>query len=99
MVGVLMDQIHTSKKACVAAYPSTVQNDILWFWPNTDPQYKDIITKKTPPFIPEIDDPSYSSLMGNREIAYGYEVLIENLMDPAHLPYAHYGMLNTPKPK
>ncbi|WJX53177.1 hypothetical protein P8452_39204 [Trifolium repens] len=91
--------IHTSKKACVAAYPSTVQNDILWFWPNTDPQYKDIITMKTPPIIPELDDPSYTSLMGNRDIAYGYEVLIENLMDPAHLPYSHYGLLNTPKPK
>ncbi|KAK2438191.1 protochlorophyllide-dependent translocon component 52, chloroplastic [Trifolium repens] len=91
--------IHTSKKACVAAYPSTVQNDILWFWPNTDSQYKDIITRKTPPFIPELDDPSYTSLMGNRDIPCGYEVLVENLMDPAHLPYAQYGMLNTPKPK
>lgn len=28
-----------------------------------------------------------------------YEVLIENLMDPAHVPYAHYGILNTPTPK
>ncbi|KAK2438198.1 hypothetical protein P8452_33941 [Trifolium repens] len=82
--------IHTSKKACVAAYPSTVQNDILWFWPNTDPQYKDIITRKTPPFMPEIDDPSYTRVMMNRDIPYGYEVLIENLMDPAHVQYAHY---------
>ncbi|XP_027191946.1 protochlorophyllide-dependent translocon component 52, chloroplastic [Cicer arietinum] len=92
-------QVHTSKKACVAAYPSIVQNDILWFWPNTDPQYKDIITRKKPPFIPEIDDPSFTCLMGNRDISYGYEVLIENLMDPAHVPYAHYGIMNTPKPK
>ncbi|XP_045821144.1 protochlorophyllide-dependent translocon component 52, chloroplastic-like [Trifolium pratense] len=91
--------IHTSKKACVAAYPSTVQNDILWFWPNTDPQYKDIITRKTPPFMPEIDDPSYTRVMVNRDIPYGYEVLIENLMDPAHVPYAHYGVMNTAQPK
>lgn len=91
--------IHTSKKACVAAYPSIVQNDILWFWPNSDPQYKDIITRKKPPFIPEIDDPSFTSLMGNRDIAYGYEVLIENLMDPSHVPYAHYGLMKTPQPK
>ncbi|RHN42607.1 putative pheophorbide a oxygenase [Medicago truncatula] len=91
--------IHTSKKACVAAYPSTVQNDILWFWPNTDPQYKDIITRKTPPFIPEIDDPSFTSFMGNRDIPYGYEVLVENLMDPSHVPYAHYGLMKTPQPK
>ncbi|PNY02717.1 protochlorophyllide-dependent translocon component chloroplastic-like [Trifolium pratense] len=37
--------------------------------------------------------------MGNREIAYGYEVLIENLMDPAHVPYAHRGIMNTDHPK
>lgn len=92
-------QFHTFKKACVAAYPSTVQNDILWFWPNTDPQYKDILARKKPPFIPEIDDPSYTSLMGNRDIHYGYEVLIENLMDPAHVPYAHYGLMRTQQPK
>ncbi|CAN1166179.1 Protochlorophyllide-dependent translocon component 52, chloroplastic [Linum perenne] len=28
-----------------------------------------------------------------------YEVLIENLMDPAHVPYAHYGLLLTQPPK
>ncbi|BAT73643.1 hypothetical protein LR48_Vigan01g050000 [Vigna angularis] len=91
--------IHTSKKACVASYPSSVQNDILWFWPNTDPQYKDILTRKKPPYIPEIDDPSFTKLMGNRDIPYGYEVLTENLMDPAHVPYAHYGLMRTAEPK
>ncbi|KAL8201637.1 hypothetical protein R6Q57_010784 [Mikania cordata] len=77
--------VHMFKKACVAAYPSTVQNGILWFWPNTDPQYKDILTKKKPPYIPELDDPSFSYQMFNRNIPYGYEILIENLMDAAHL--------------
>ncbi|XP_062016009.1 protochlorophyllide-dependent translocon component 52, chloroplastic-like [Rosa rugosa] len=91
--------IHTSKKACVAPYPSTVQNGIVWFWPSSDPEYKDILTEKKPPYIPELDDPSYTCLMGNREIPYGYEVLIENLMDPAHLPYAHYGIMQTQQPK
>ncbi|KAK4266676.1 hypothetical protein QN277_027561 [Acacia crassicarpa] len=91
--------IHTFKKACAAAYPSTVQNDILWFWPNTDPQYKDIISRKKPPYIPELDDPSFTRLMGNRDIPYGYEILIENLMDPSHVPYAHYGLMPTQQPK
>lgn len=65
-------QVHTFKNACVAVYPTTVQNDIVWFWPNSDPQYKDIITKKKPPSMPELDDPSYTKSMGNREIPYGY---------------------------
>ncbi|KAJ6694608.1 IRON-SULFUR DOMAIN CONTAINING PROTEIN [Salix koriyanagi] len=89
--------VHTSMKACVAAYPSTVQHDIVWFWPNTDPKHKDIITRKQPPFIPELDDPSFTKYMGNRDLPYGYDVLIENLLDPAHLPYAHYGLLTAPK--
>ncbi|KAJ6702770.1 IRON-SULFUR DOMAIN CONTAINING PROTEIN [Salix viminalis] len=84
--------VHTSMKACVAVYPSTVQHDIVWFWPNTDPQYKDIITRKQPPFIQEMDDPSFTKYMGNRDFPYGYDVLIENVLDPAHLPYAHYGL-------
>ncbi|XP_062171999.1 protochlorophyllide-dependent translocon component 52, chloroplastic-like [Alnus glutinosa] len=92
-------QAHTFKKACVAAYPSTVQHDIVWFWPNTDPRYKDILVERKPPYIPQLDDPSYTKLMGNRYIPYGYEVLIENLMDPAHVPYAHTGIMKTQQPK
>ncbi|KAJ6427934.1 hypothetical protein OIU84_023357 [Salix udensis] len=62
----------TSKRACAAVYPSTVQHDIVWFWPNTDPQYKDIILKKQPPFIPELDDPSYIKMSISRDFPYGY---------------------------
>ncbi|MFS8008945.1 putative pheophorbide a oxygenase [Helianthus anomalus] len=91
--------VNTFKKACVAVYPSTVQNGIVWFWPNTDPEYKDILTKKKPPSIPELDDPSYTFQMFNREIPYGYEILAENLMDPAHVPYAHYGIFRAPQPR
>ena len=64
-------QIHTSSKACVAAYPSCVQNGILWFWLNADSQYKDIFSKEKPPYIPEIDDPSFTSRMITRDIPYG----------------------------
>lgn len=60
----------------MAAYPTTVQHDIVWFWPNSDPKYKDIILKKKPPYIPELDDPSFTRLMGNREIPYGYEIIL-----------------------
>ncbi|KAJ0852889.1 putative pheophorbide a oxygenase [Helianthus annuus] len=90
--------VHSFPKACATVYPSTVQNGIVWFWPSTDPKYKDILTKKKPPYIPELDDPSISFQMFNRDIPYGYEVLIENLMDPSHIPYAHHGILKAPQP-
>ncbi|KAK4371620.1 hypothetical protein RND71_011095 [Anisodus tanguticus] len=76
--------VHTSKRACATVYPSCVQNEILWFWPNSDPLYKDIYLTKRPPYIPELDDSSFSKSFIVRDISYGYELLIENLMDPAH---------------
>ncbi|KAL5766953.1 hypothetical protein ACOSP7_017570 [Xanthoceras sorbifolium] len=91
--------VHTFKKACAGVYPCTVQHDIVWFWPNKDPQYKDIVKKKKPPYIPELDDPSLTRWFGNRDFPYGYEVLIENLLDPAHVPYAHYGIIQAPPPE
>nr|XP_010911161.3 protochlorophyllide-dependent translocon component 52, chloroplastic [Elaeis guineensis] len=63
--------VHTFKKACAAVYPSVEQNKIVWFWPSTDPQYKDILMKERPPCIPELDDPSYTSTMGTRDVPYG----------------------------
>ncbi|PKA52542.1 Protochlorophyllide-dependent translocon component 52, chloroplastic [Apostasia shenzhenica] len=89
--------VHTSSKACVATYPCYVQNNIVWFWPRTESQHKDIPGECKPPNIPEIDDPSYTCTMGIRDIPYGYEVLIENLMDPAHVPYAHHKIMRIPK--
>ncbi|KAL1544632.1 Flavonoid 8-hydroxylase 2, chloroplastic [Salvia divinorum] len=90
-----LPRVHTSSKACVAVFPSCLQNGILWFWPNSDPQFKNINLTKKPHYIPELDYLSYSTMMISREIGYGYEILIENLMDPAHIPYAHYGMVKT----
>ncbi|GJN22959.1 hypothetical protein PR202_gb10569 [Eleusine coracana subsp. coracana] len=81
------------RKACVASYPCVVQNKILWFYPRTEPEYKDVLQRKRPPYIPEIDDPSYFTVFGVRDFYYGYDILVENLMDPAHASYAHKGML------
>ncbi|KAK9114659.1 hypothetical protein Syun_021456 [Stephania yunnanensis] len=63
--------VHTFKKACAVSYPSIEQNKIVWFWPKSEPQYKNIAMKRKPPCIPELDDPSYSSLMGQRDFPFG----------------------------
>ncbi|CAN4089817.1 unnamed protein product [Withania somnifera] len=88
--------VNTSKRACVTVYPSFVQHDILWFWPNSDPLYKDIHLTKRPPYIPLFDDTSYAKSSLVRDVPYGYEILIENLMDPSHVNYAHYGIMKLP---
>ncbi|CAL4919627.1 unnamed protein product [Urochloa decumbens] len=85
--------VHENSKACVASYPCVVQNNILWFYPRAEPEYKDVLQRKRPPLIPEIDDPGFVNLYGIRDLPYGYDILVENLFDPAHVPYAHKGIL------
>ncbi|KAL6894286.1 hypothetical protein ACP4OV_008384 [Aristida adscensionis] len=85
--------VHTNSKACVASYPCVVQNKILWFFPRAETEYKDVLQRKRPPFIPEIDDPSFVTAFGIRDLFYGYDILAENLMDPSHVPYAHKGLI------
>ncbi|XP_062212753.1 protochlorophyllide-dependent translocon component 52, chloroplastic-like [Phragmites australis] len=85
--------VHKNSKACVASYPCVVQNNILWFYPRAEAEYKDVLQRKRPPYIAEIDDPEFVTVYGIRDLFYGYDVLVENLMDPAHVPYAHKGIM------
>lgn len=85
--------VHTSKKACTRVYPCVQQQGIIWFWPNTDPHFKDIAVEKKPPFVPGLSDPSSPYTLSMRDLPYGYEILTENLMDPSHVPYAHHGLV------
>eukprot|EP01018_Ginkgo_biloba_P018176 Gb_36694 [translate_table: standard] len=84
--------VHTSKRACARVYPSIQQQGIIWFWPNTDPQFRDIVLKEKPSFIPVLSDPSFPCTLSMRDVPYGYEILTENLLDPSHVPYAHHGL-------
>uniref|UniRef100_J3LTX2 Rieske domain-containing protein n=1 Tax=Oryza brachyantha TaxID=4533 RepID=J3LTX2_ORYBR len=84
--------VHKNSRACVASYPSVVQNNILWFYPRSEPEHSDVLQRKRPPYFPELDDPSFKAVYGVRDLPYGYELLVENLMDPAHVPYAHRGL-------
>jgi phenylpropionate dioxygenase-like ring-hydroxylating dioxygenase large terminal subunit len=63
--------VHKNSKACVASYPCVVQSKILWFYPRTEPEYQDVLQRKRPPFIPEIDDPSYFTAFTMRDLYYG----------------------------
>ncbi|CAL4944969.1 unnamed protein product [Urochloa decumbens] len=85
--------VHNNPKACVASYPCVVQNKILWLYPRAEPEYRDVLQRKRPPYMAEIDDPSYFTVFGMRDLFYGYDILVENIMDPAHVPYAHKGLL------
>lgn len=86
-----------SKRASAAVYPSVTKEGILWFWPDTRSVFQSIVDTNSPPSIPALADPSFYGELSSRDLNYGYEQLIENLMDPAHLPFAHHGILDNRK--
>ena len=71
--------------------PTFILNDLIWgFFPNDicgetsnitetpDKIYGDLINQTNPFFV--------------RELPYSFDILIENFMDPAHIPFAHHGL-------
>lgn len=81
-----------SKRASATVYPSVAQEGILWFWPDTRPEFQSKKDSKPPPSIPALADSTFMDELSSRNLNYGYEQLIENLMDPAHVPFAHHGI-------
>eukprot|EP00897_Mesotaenium_endlicherianum_P005418 jgi/Mesen1/4904/ME000244S04073 len=85
---------HRSPRACAKVYPSREHQGMLWVWPSSDPAAAALAASTAPPTIPELDDPTFAYDLNGRDMPYSYETLIENLMDPAHVPFAHHKIMS-----
>ncbi|CAI5990772.1 unnamed protein product [Closterium sp. NIES-65] len=83
--------VNASPRACARVYPSRVHEGIIWFWPNCSPSAAaEAAAAPPPPSLLEFGDPSFRYDTGMADLEYGYEMLMENLLDPAHVPFAHH---------
>ena len=76
---------------CVTALPSQEANGLLWVWP--DPSSATIAFEHPLPLSPQIDASQgfvWSSMV--RDLEYDWQTLVENVADPAHVPFAHHGI-------
>ncbi len=76
---------------CATALPSREAQGLLWLWPDAATSER---AGATPlPRSPWVDAAAgfvWSSVL--RDLAYDWETLIENVADPAHVPFAHHGV-------
>ena len=72
-------------------FPSRQENDLLWVW--MDANSPEIAEKNPLPLSPQIDASQgfvWSSMV--RDLEYDWQILIENVADPSHVPFAHHGL-------
>jgi phenylpropionate dioxygenase-like ring-hydroxylating dioxygenase large terminal subunit len=83
--------------AAVASFPTRVTGDVLWaFFDRADPRFAAQLGAEALPFnaFPESRFPLLKGALATytRELPYSFDFLVENFMDPGHIPFAHHGL-------
>ena len=78
-------------RASVKSYDTHVQNGVVFFWPWAEDRLLVMEDDKAQPegMLKGVTGtpPTYT-----RDLPYGWDMLLENLADPAHIPFAHHGL-------
>ncbi len=82
-----------SGRACAKVVPLRVSQGMVWLWPDNSVEGMEASRAQSPSTVPELHDPSFvKGAWVTRDLMYGYDTLIENVVDPAHVPFAHHGV-------
>jgi len=86
-----------SSASSVLSLPTRVTGDLLWaFFDRADPRFIVSLGSEAMPIQAFPDDrfPLLNGASGTytRELPYSFDFLVENFMDPGHIPFAHHGM-------
>ncbi|CAN1340381.1 Protochlorophyllide-dependent translocon component 52, chloroplastic [Linum perenne] len=62
---------YTHPRELVHQYIQVLFRTVFWWvWPNSDPKYRDILLVQKPPYIFELDDPSFTKPLANRDFPF-----------------------------
>jgi phenylpropionate dioxygenase-like ring-hydroxylating dioxygenase large terminal subunit len=79
----------TSRRACVKRFPTIVEQDMLFVYAGTAARAEQVAV---PLIQPLEEQPEGWTLFGTfRDVPYDAVTLLENVLDPSHLPYTHHG--------
>ncbi|CAG9460724.1 unnamed protein product [Pedinophyceae sp. YPF-701] len=91
----------SSPRSCLSTVPVRAFAGALWLWPDGTPEGA-AVADATPPVVPVGFDEfmEYSGRVNpestrgyTRLLPYGYDVLVENLADPSHIPVSHHKVM------
>ncbi|KAH8482885.1 hypothetical protein H0E87_030107 [Populus deltoides] len=73
------------QSACVKTYEVKESQGVVWLWMSlkTPPNFKKV------PWFENFARPGFQDTSTIHELPYDHSILLENLMDPAHIPISH----------
>jgi phenylpropionate dioxygenase-like ring-hydroxylating dioxygenase large terminal subunit len=80
-----------ARHLCATRLPAREAQGLLWLWP--DPATADRAAATELPLAERVEASAgyvWSSVL--RDLAYDWQTLVENVADPAHVPFAHHGV-------
>ncbi len=73
------------KSAQVKTWPLLERYGMIWIWMGDEPADEDALPKDFAFF----DDPRFQAVRGYLQVAGGYQLIVDNLLDLTHAPYLH----------
>jgi phenylpropionate dioxygenase-like ring-hydroxylating dioxygenase large terminal subunit len=83
-------------KSCAIVYPTQELQGLLWVWAESGSQAQVESQLQKPRLIPELEENSdkvQKTFWNIRDLPYGWDFFIENVVDPAHAPVSHHGII------
>ncbi|CAE8645814.1 unnamed protein product, partial [Polarella glacialis] len=93
----LQSKHKSNSRACAIAFPVRIEDGLLFVWPENGPDAALEAALKEPPLIEELHDPEKKDKwikfpVNIRDLELGWDVFLENAMDPAHFLVAHHNV-------
>ena len=96
-----LERIRANPRSKCGSFPSKVINDVLWVWPDSSENAVLESELTPPPVMPlpsDIDgtvDESrlFYGIYNFRELPYGADYFLENVVDPSHVPVSHHNLI------
>eukprot|EP01041_Mallomonas_annulata_P001378 gene1378-2652_t len=84
------DPAVSSPRACLTPVPLSVRQGLIFLWPDVSPDGRLVASMTEPRLCENLENKKLLTLV--RDLPYGYDTLAENVLDPAHVPFAHHGI-------
>ncbi|KAF6251152.1 hypothetical protein COO60DRAFT_1705010 [Scenedesmus sp. NREL 46B-D3] len=80
-----------SRRSCAVAYPTREAHGLIWVWPSAGPAAARDAAAAPLPVCQAVQAAAADGLKWyRRELPYSWDILAENLTDPAHVMFAHH---------